>query len=367
MSTANATRTAEAPIPAAASRPPCGALPLRAAGYFPRGAEVVGLPPWPKPKIYVMGHGSARARWNQNCYPAHRTGARLARLVVRCLHAAGLRCGTWRAEAEWLIPAFLEGLDLDVRYVNVLTANSAGRFTLELRDRAGRVVGYLKHATTSQGMARLAGEYQALRRLPPGLGPAPLRCCELGTGLGLLTAPVAGRPWRPVLPPDPEIGAYLSRLARGEDLIDPRRYWEGISEPCLVPCVEALAKRDWAAVVEHGDFAPWNLFQRPSGELIAIDWEYAELRGFPCLDYAHYVLQTAALIKRAAPAQALITAVSLLCGIQEYRLSTREACAIARLAAYSAYQRSSADLAPATHHLQRWRRELWLCNGPEGC
>jgi hypothetical protein len=61
--------------------------------------------------------------------------------------------------------------------------------------------------------------------------------------------------------------------------------------------IAALAGRDWPVVVEHGDFAPWNLIRTPDG-LRAIDWEDACLDGFPGFDLVHFVIQTGVLMHR---------------------------------------------------------------------
>ena len=46
----------------------------------------------------------------------------------------------------------------------------------------------------------------------------------------------------------------------------------------------------------HGDFTPWNMFIE-RGKLFAFDLEYAELSFPPHLDYFHYILQVALIVK----------------------------------------------------------------------
>lgn len=54
------------------------------------------------------------------------------------------------------------------------------------------------------------------------------------------------------------------------------------------PLHRALALLDFdvplPAVIEHRDFAPWNLKRLPDGATGAIDWEWATMDGLPCQD-----------------------------------------------------------------------------------
>ncbi len=43
------------------------------------------------------------------------------------------------------------------------------------------------------------------------------------------------------------------------------------------------------AVLQHGDPGPWNLFVRPDGTVVFLDWEAAELRGMPLWDLFYFL------------------------------------------------------------------------------
>lgn len=337
---------------------------IGAAGYFPPGVEFFGLPPFARPRLYVMSSPSGWTRWRLTAsYPAHRPSARAARTAIRSLHALGLHTRVQRARGPWIIPEFSPGIASRVTYVSVLTSSLEGRFILELHDASGRVVGYLKHAQTEQGKRRLEREYQTLRMLPPGLAPQPLRFGPLGNGLGLLTTPVHGRPMHPVLRPPSFVLQYLSQLTvpnRRQEACD---YWPRLEDAGLLECVRALAGTTWPVVIEHGDFAPWNVLQTGPSSVVAIDWEHSETQGFPYLDSAHYLLQTAALVKRLRPAAGLRQAVRMLAGMGGAHLAIRQAAAICRLSAYNAHQRSAADSVAPSDSLQVWRRQLWQGHG----
>jgi len=42
-------------------------------------------------------------------------------------------------------------------------------------------------------------------------------------------------------------------------------------------------------VCEHRDFSPWNIIRTPTDELAVLDWEGAELEGFPALDLLYFL------------------------------------------------------------------------------
>jgi hypothetical protein len=51
------------------------------------------------------------------------------------------------------------------------------------------------------------------------------------------------------------------------------------------------------AVVEHGDFYPWNLFDR-DGSLVALDWEFGRETGLPLWDATHFHLRVSTSLRR---------------------------------------------------------------------
>ena len=347
-------------VPVAANASCRTADAIGAAGYFPPGAEFFGLPPFARPRLYVMSSPSGWTRWRLTAsYPAHRPSARAARTAIRGLHALGLHARVRRARGPWLISGFFPSIASRVTYVSVLTSSLEGRFILELHDGLGRIVGYLKHAQTEQGMRRLEREYQTLRMLPSGLAPEPLRFGPLGNGLALLTSPIHGRPMHPILPPPSFVVEYLSQLTVPNKRQEACDYWPRLEDAGLRECIRTLSGTTWPVAIEHGDFAPWNVFRTGPARVVAIDWEHSETKGFPYLDSAHYLLQTAALVKRLRPAAGLRQAIRVLTGIGGARLGIDRAAAICRLSAYNAHRRSAADSVAPSDPLQIWRRQLW--------
>jgi hypothetical protein len=326
-------------------------------GYFPAGAKFQRLPLLGKPRLYVMASPSWGRRWSfSESFPANRSWARTARVFGRCLHAAGIHAPAQTAAAPWRVEAFLQGLDLDVRYVSVFPSSLPGRVTLELRDSSGRKTAYLKHAWSEPAVRHLEREYEALRMAPAGLAPSAMRFGGFSGGLGLLMSSVPGRAVRPTPRPAPAVAEYLRKLARPNEWTEAHSHWPDPVDPPLRRAVATLSRRRWISVIEHGDFAPWNVLRSPDG-LRAIDWENARPNGFPHLDLAYHLLQTAALVPRLAPRAALRLAAEYLAGAAG--LSYEEAAAVCRLSSFDAYRRSEADSVTASDRLQLWRKSLW--------
>jgi hypothetical protein len=235
-----------------------------------------------------------------------------------------------------------------------------------LRDKEGQVLGYLKYGEKEAARKRLYREYRVLSDIPKGLGPEALKYGALADGRALLTTPILGRQLPASLPPAGGVVDFLRSFAVSSPTSVETHPWvkrlrEGRTEGVeLDTCFEALGGRNWPVTAQHGDFAPWNLCRKPEGAVGAFDWEYGTLEGFPHLDLAYYALQTSALIYRWTPAKAARYTVGYLTRETRLALSSTEAQALTRLAAYDAYQRFLEDGQTSDNNgLQKWRRAVW--------
>ena len=95
------------------------------------------------------------------------------------------------------------------------------------------------------------------------------------------------------------------------------------------------------------------------GRLVAIDWEYGRVDGFPGLDFAQYVLQVAMLIERSAPTSGLLRASALLESDHSLGLTREESLALVALAAFEAHRNATEEGLPFEDPRQRWRRAVW--------
>jgi hypothetical protein len=76
----------------------------------------------------------------------------------------------------------------------------------------------------------------------------------------------------------------------------------GAPQSALDAIDRLLSEGDWSgsfpSVRVHGDFAPWNLKQRPEGTIAAIDWEDSLEEGLPFMDLLHYQTRVTSLLRR---------------------------------------------------------------------
>jgi hypothetical protein len=345
---------------------------------FPAGTPVVALPDWRRPRLLVPARTSRQIWRGTRFYPAYRWTGRLFHLALRLRAMARLapRAATpptLDGERDRLEDFLTEVAPVAVIAVQVGMPGGAQKLTARLVDTDDRVVGFLKCAEQPLARSRLRNEYDVLRRLPPGVGPTPLK---FGTVRGLdvlLLAPVAGRHPRATMDPPPALHRLLASLATPQRATIEQHPWaralgDGLASVAPVAsAVEALAGRAWPVTFRHGDLAPWNLLRAPDGRLVAIDWEYGSATGLPGLDLAQYMLQVALLVVRCSPEAALDRATRALqsaAALDGPPLSRRESAALAVLAAYETYRASALEGLTDRDPRQVWRRAVWAAPLP---
>jgi hypothetical protein len=342
---------------------------------FPAGTPVVALPDWRRPRLLVPARTSREIWSGTRFYPAYRWTGRLFHLALRLRAMARLapRAATPPAldgERDRLEDFLTEVAPVAVIAVQVGMPGGAQKLTARLVDADDRVVGFLKCAEQPLARSRLRNEYDVLRRLPPGVGPTPLK---YGTVCGLdvlLLAPVAGRHPRAAMDPSPALHRLLESLATPQRATIEQHPWvralgDGLAS--TASAVEALAGRAWPVTLRHGDLAPWNLLRAPDGRLVAVDWEYGSATGLPGLDLAQYMLQVALLVVRCRPETALDRAARALqssAALDGPRLSRRESVALAVLAAYETYRAAALEGLTRDDPRQVWRRAVWAAPLP---
>ena len=335
--------------------------------FFPSGTRVLALPSWQRPRLYLPAQRLVE-RWEvSSFYPASRYRARLYRLLLRIRAAAGWGGRHATRSGGWPLGEFVQDVLPQTVSAAALvgTPSPAQKVTVQLRDKEGEVLGYLKHAEKEAAHSRLRQEYSMLSAIPRRLGPEALKYGTMGNGGALLIAPILGRRLSTILPPPESVIEFAMSFPASSSAPVEAHPWvrsvrERRSEATeLDACFEVLTGRYWPVVVQHGDFAPWNLLQRTDGAIVAFDWEYGTLEGFPYIDIAHYVLETAALVYRWEPAKAARYAVRYLSKEPRFALSTTEARALTRLAAYHAYQKYRKDGQTPDSSWQMWRRVVW--------
>jgi hypothetical protein len=269
--------------------------------------------------------------------------------------------------SEWVLGEYVRD-ELPQATSVVVLASVPGpiqKVTAQLRDVKGRVLGYAKYAEKEAARRRLRQEYHMLSSIAEGLAPEVLKHGALEEGEVLLTTPILGNRPLATLPPIEGAVDYLTSLVVSPPVAVDEHPWvrstreRGSEAGKLDACFESLAGRRWPVVVQHGDFVPWNLIQRPGDKIVTYDWEHGTLEGFPYLDLIYYVLQTSALVYRWAPAKAARYATAYLTTGAWPALDGTEARALTRLAAYDAFRKTLEDGQSTSNALQAWRRAIW--------
>ena len=333
--------------------------------FFPPGTRVLALPNWKSPRLYLPAQHFHRIWQDSSFYPASRLLARVYRLSLRARAAAGLGETREARRSFWPLGKFARGVLPQAASAVTLvgTPGPAQKITVRVLGRQGEVLAYLKYAEKVAARRRLRHEHRMLREIPGGVGPSVLKFGPFADGEALLTTALAGEKLPTTLPPPEELNSFLASLVVSPPVPLETHPWVRLVReqrgPDLERWFETLAARSWPVVVQHGDFAPWNLLRWPAGPVGAIDWEYGTLEGFPHLDLAYYILQVAALIQRRTPPRAMDYATSFLMRQPQLALSAEEARVLIYLSAYDAYLKSRQDGQPDDTKLQAWRRRIW--------
>lgn len=332
--------------------------------FFPGNTQVAALPHWKAPQLFIPAD-SAHKRWSHSAfYPAYRYSARLLRMALRMWATSGLLMHTKRARSKnWPLSAFIHDRLPDARSVSVLvgTPGPAQKITVQIRNPNDTVIGYLKYGQKKMAQQRLRQEHQILSNLPAGLGPQPLKFGRWQQGLALLISPVEGSPLAGSLPPPSDLVPFCHYSVHNSSFPIDQHPWVQRQAPSntVKQLLEPLNGRSWPVVVQHGDLAPWNLRRRKDGSLNAFDWEYGVMQGFPYLDVTYYILQVAALIYEWPPQKASDYALTYLTDHPFTDLSSTQARAVVRLAAYDGYRNAEEDGHTSDRSLQKWRHEIW--------
>ena len=333
--------------------------------FFPSGSRVLALPSWRNPRLCLPIQQPLKLWEDSSFYPASRLSARLYRSFLRARAAAGLTEARQVRSVGWALGDFARDVLPQTRSAVVLagTPGPTQKITVRVLGEQSEVLGYLKYAEKEAARTRLEHECRLLDDLPDEIGPRRLKFGHFGEGEALLTTVLEGKRVPATLHLDGALMDLLASLVVSSPMpLEAHPWVRSVREQIgseLDPWFEILIEKQWPIVVQHGDFAPWNLVRRPTGTLGAIDWEYGSLEGFPHLDLAYYVLQVLALIHRRAPWTAAEYAARYLSRHPRLALNEKETRALIRLAAYDAYLKSRDDGQPDSAKLQAWRRAVW--------
>lgn len=287
-----------------------------------------------EPLCYLPAKPRAAAHTMQ-LYPAQRRLARVGRGCVRALLRMGvplpLRRGTppplSLAEATWIGPGKEIAGKMDDKLLGVLAGNvhaRGRRYVYLLFDSNGHPLCVAKVGFTVSAREKVEAERSFLlvqgaanSAIPPVWGYVANEDMQ-----GLLLPYWHGRP-APVHGAEEDIAPIMDRWIRSE----PPRPWDAWDELAVLhssPFRDELEGRAFTPVLQHGDFAPWNVLVDGQGQWQIIDWERGTDCGVPGWDWFHYLVQPAILVDEA-PADQVYRRVQTLIrstAFQSYARST---------------------------------------------
>lgn len=330
---------------------------------FPAGTRVVSLPTQKRPRLFLMGDTPLK-RWRESSfYPAYKSSAKGYRFLLRLKGLLGLGAYDLKHLNDWVIGEFLKDLFPNLSSLVVLlgTPGPTQKLIIQLWDDKN-VIAYLKLAQSQAARARIEIEHEILTAIPKGIGPQVIRFGDTEIGKALLITPVAGKPLSVGLPPHRLVWEFAQSLHTSDIYsIDSHPWIQNLrlfNSSSVDLWTEQLSRHRWPLAYQHGDFAPWNLFDMSEGKLAAIDWEYGSLQGFPYVDIVQYCLQVALLIHRLPPKKAKTLVMRFLAnrmkGFAQYEIE-----ALVNLSVLSTFRQAEQDGHSQYSHQQIWRREIW--------
>lgn len=340
--------------------------------FFSQGTPIIALPHWQSPHLYIP----ARTPWQRW------QGSYLSFYLPResnfwdCLPSGVKRYGMRLKAALGLLPIrianssetlplyeFVEEIIPQMSWAVIIVGvlSPAPKLVIQIWDRWGRIVGYLKYGEQPTACRQIQREYEILTRLDRE--PKPLKCGTLGKGTALLLSPVSGKPLPGTLPPVKGVSNYLQSLTISQPIPLERHPWiQNIREypkERLDRWLDALSGRDWPIAVHHGDFHSRNILRTKDRKISAIDWEYGTLEGFPHLDLANYFLMLGKWTYQWSPKHAIESVTEVLSDRAWTNLTTQEAKAIVGLTAYTSYQQFIRTGYSPNCSDQSWRQQVW--------
>ena len=333
--------------------------------FFPYKENVIALPNWKTPRILLCVKDlDILNMFIEKIFNACRWKTKIYKYGLVRWAKTGKKFLTKKNNFNtYAIKYIVKNLDyLKVNSIAIIPGRPTPiqKIKILLLDNSKYIAGYIKFSYLKLAQKRLKQEYEILSNIPRGLGPEPWKLENLLQGVALLISPIEGFPIKASLPPPKEVLNFQKKLVIEREIkLEDHPWIKKLSEKGFSywKWLEPLERRKWDVVIEHGDFAPWNLICDSDGKIWAIDWEFGDLCGFPYLDIIYYFLQVSALIYKWDPIKAFKVTKEYL--QTRFNFDKKIAASLIKLSAFEAYWITSQNGRSDDWPLQKWRRKIW--------
>ncbi len=288
---------------------------------FPEWSDLFGDGPARREFRIVRKHGEpllllpadpAVAAQTLQLYPAQtfvaRTARRVLTLAARCGMPLPLARTALAVSEDPPFAGFLRSVGggaLPPFGVFLGNSRAPGRRWIFLLFDGLRPIAVVKAGVSPRARELIAAEIRALAQIPADLPGRPRVLGEMfeNSVAAIACGFVAGRSPR-AEGADEQLRAFFSSWLQSGPPVELATVsaWQRLAAFCGADArfqrlAAALAGLCVTATPMHGDFAPWNL-REEHGRWTVLDWERGESLGVPGWDWFHFVIQSAALVRR---------------------------------------------------------------------
>jgi len=257
-------------------------------------------------------------------YPAQTNRARFAKGLLRWLWRTGLFVKTEPVQLSISRSApFVRFLSSSANMQTggvpppgILTGNPAGgtqRFIILLFDAIDQPTAIVKAGVSPASRELIAKEKTFLSNAPSDIRGIPRIRGSFESASVAAFAMEFFQGKSPRLEDQNSVASLLTSWIRPEVKISLGEFpeWRAFASKFPQQGAPQNSRHSINAVIQHGDFAPWNIKVSGDGSWTVLDWERGRLNGIPGWDWFHYVIQTNILVRKLNTDD-LVKAVELL-------------------------------------------------------
>lgn len=331
--------------------------------FFPKGTRVIALPNWKNPRLLLPFEDTSDAlNLLSRFFGVYSKVGRIYKSLLKAWISIGKGLPVRINNVCNCIEPFVKDSGIKVHNVVVMIGRPSPiqKIKILLLDEMGNPTGFIKYADLYYAQKRITHEWKVLKYLPTHLAPLPLKIGKLMRGTALLMSPLSGMSLGAKIPPPDEVLHFYKKFFIHDSVeIDKHPWIESLKQEGFPyqEWLEPLRKRKWEVVIEHGDFVPWNLILTNDG-IVAVDWEFSNLQGFPYIDLVYYILQIAKLIYKWPARKTFRYTQKFL--VDRLNLTEDIASSLVKLGAYESFRIAYRFTSKGYEcPIQRWRSKIW--------